>query len=789
MGVNSFSPCVILLLLLVCIAFPCTEPLQSSHAHTLLRIKWLLKSPSVLATWNTSTDFCNTEPSASLTVVCYEDSITQLHIIGEKGSPSLPRNFSIDSFFTTLVRLPSLKVLSLVSVGLWGSLPGKISRLFSLEILNVSSNFLYGAIPHEVSLLKSLQTLYLDNNMFTGNVPGWIGELSVLSVLSLRNNSLNGTLPNSLKDLETLRVLSLSMNRFSGEVPDLSSLRNLQVLDLEDNRFGPEFPSLADKLVTLVLKKNRFRAAIPEELKSSYQLKWIDISYNRFVGPFPKALLTLPSITYLNVAGNRFTGILYENMSCSAGLDYVDLTSNLLTGRLPSCLLSNSENRVVHYARNCLVTREENQHPNFYCRREAFAVGIIPRKEKNSRGKSKTIVTLSIVGGIIFGVALVGMVFLLVRRIKSKKMPKIPPTRLIKENVSTGYSSKLLSDARYISQTMRLGALGLPAYRTCSLEELEQATNNFDTSSFLGEGSHGQMYRGSLNDGSLVAIRCLKLKKRYSTHNFVHHIELISKLRHSNLVSALGHCFECYLDDSSVSRMFLVFEYVQNGTLRSHISEGSNELKLTWAQRIAAAVGIAKGIQFLHAGIVPGVFSNNLKITDILLDNSLVAKISSYNLPLLAENMAKVGKGGYSSGVKEHTASGRILDQDKADIYDFGVILLEMIVGRPILTSDDVYAVKSQLQVNIMAEDMGQSSAVDPVLYKLCSEESLKTVTSICLRALLTGPAERPSIEDMLWNLQFAAQVQDEWRPDSQPQSSKGSPGSPSQRPTRQYSS
>ncbi|PIA54073.1 hypothetical protein AQUCO_00900565v1 [Aquilegia coerulea] len=780
MGVEKFCSSTILVFCVVFLSVSCTEQLKTSHAHTLLRIKWLLNSPAVLRSWNTSTDFCNTEPSPSLTVVCYEDSITQLHIIGEKGTPSLPRNFSIDSFFTTLVRLPSLKVLSLVNLGLWGSLPSKISRLFVLEILNVSSNFLYGHIPQEVSVLRSLQTVILDNNLFTGRVPNWIGELSVLSVLSLRNNSFSGSLPNSLKNLETLRVLSLSMNQLSGEVPNLSSLTNLQVLDLEDNNFGPEFPNVANKLVTLVLKNNRFSSAIPEEVSSDYQLKWIDISFNKFVGPFPKSLLTLPSITYLNIAGNRFTGLLFENMSCNAELDYVDFSSNLLTGRLPTCLDTNIKNKVVRYAKNCLDTREQNQHPYFYCRNEALAVGIFPHNQKKPRRKANAILAISIVGGIIAGVMVVGLILLLVRRIKSKQMMKIPPTRLIKENVSNGYSSKLLSDARYISQTMRLGALGLPSYRSFSLEELEQATNNFDSSSFLGEGSHGQMYRGRLNDGSLVAVRCLKLKKRHSTQNFMHHIELISKLRHSHLVSALGHCFECYLDDSSVSRIFLVFEYVQNGTLRGHLSEAPIEQRLTWTQRIAAAIGIAKGIQFLHTGIVPGVFSNNLKITDILLDNNLLAKISSYNLPLLADNMGKVSTGFYSSGSKESKASARKIHEDKVDVFDFGIILLEMITGRPILSKDEVDYVKDQLQININVDDVGQTSNVDPAIRKMCSEESLKTVTGICLRALSKEPAERPSVEDILWNLQFAGQVHDEWRGDSQSQSSKGSPISPS---------
>ncbi|KAK9127895.1 hypothetical protein Syun_016692 [Stephania yunnanensis] len=82
---------------------------------------------------------------------------------------------------------------------------------------------------------------------------------------------------------------------------------------------------------------------------------------------------------------------------------------------------------------------------------------------------------------------------------------------------------------------------------------------------------NGEIYRGKLKDGSLVAIRCLKLRKMHTTQNFSHQIELISKLRHRNLVNA-RHCFECYLDDSSVSIIFIVFKYVPNGTLRDCIS-------------------------------------------------------------------------------------------------------------------------------------------------------------------------------------------------------------------------
>lgn len=84
-----------------------------------------------------------------------------------------------------------------------------------------------------------------------------------------------------------------------------------------------------------------------------------------------------------------------------------------------------------------------------------------------------------------------------------------------------------------------------------------------------------QMHRGQLKDGLLVAIRSVKMNRSYSTQDFMHNIEQISKYRHRHLVSVLGHCFECYLDDSSVSSIFVVFEYVPNGTLKSWISGDS----------------------------------------------------------------------------------------------------------------------------------------------------------------------------------------------------------------------
>ncbi|KAF7001026.1 hypothetical protein CFC21_016778 [Triticum aestivum] len=747
---------------------PGAMPLQPSQAWSLFKLRQLLGDPPVLGTWRNYTDFCygGDYKTASAFVECYEDSVTQLHIMGEPGARPLPTTFSIDAFFTTLSRLPDLKVLTLTNLGLWGPLPGgKISRLQKLEIVNVSSNYLYGELPRGLSQLGSLQTLVADHNMLGGKLPGWLKDMPLLAVLSLRNNTLQGTLPESLKDMPSLRSLVLASNNLSGNLPELS---NLQVIDMANNALGPKFPRLGRKVASVVLAGNKFSDGLPADmLASCYLLERLDVSGNRFVGPFPAALLSLPSMEYLSIAGNRFTGRLSGNASCGENLRFVDLSSNLLTGSLPGCLLA-APGKTVLFSANCLSTGDDSQsqHPSPFCRNQALAVGIVPEQgRKKSGAKAGVVAVIVLVGALVVSAAVVFVV-------RKARLPKARPARRLVEHASSAYPSNLLADARYISQTVKLGALGIPAYRSFSLVELEAATDNFQVSSLMGQDAHGQMYRGRLSNGTPVTIRSLKVNKSQS---FTRHIEMISKLRHRHLVSALGHCFQYNLDDSTVTHLYLVFEYVHNGNLRGRISQGTEGRKLSWGQRISTAIGVAKGIQFLHGGIIPGLFANNLKITNILMDQNQVPKIGSYNIPILSETMKSEMQGGAGSKYPPDRIC-RVPNGDKIDMYDFGVILLEVISGRPISSLYEVEMMKEQLQSALTAQGPSKrSNLVDPAVSKACSDDSMRTVMEICLRCLAKEPTQRPSVEDVLWNLQFAAQVQDDSR------SSEESPLSPSQ--------
>ncbi|KAF3667015.1 putative inactive leucine-rich repeat receptor-like protein kinase [Capsicum annuum] len=742
------------------------ELLETSQYEAIVKIKQLLNFPEDLSSSSDNTDFCNSEPNTALTLMCYEDNVTQLHVSGYNWFPNLPQGFSTDTLFSNLALLPNLKVLSLVSLGLRGTLPKQIGYLSSLEIVNVSSNLFYGEIPGEIFYLKSLQTLILDDNKFTGQVPEGVGSLVSLSVLSFKNNSFSGSLPDSLASLHTLRILALSGNNFSGVVPNLHKLSNLQVLDLESNNLGPDFPNVPKKLVSLVLRKNKFSLGVPKEVSSCYQLKKLDISSNELVGPFSPTILSLSSLSYLDISGNKLTGKLLKNVTCSQELSFVNLSSNYLTGDLPACLHSSSGSKIVLFSGNCLWNKEQWQHPYSFCQNEALAVSIEPHKKKVEGGHGKAVLASSMVGGFVGVVAITGLAFVVFRKEYAKqKASKAPQTRLILEKVSPAHTLKLLNDARYLSETRKLGLLGAPPYRTFVLDELREATNNFDISNLIGASSSGQIYKGRLTDGAVVAIRSIRMMKRHNVQSYTHQLGRISKIRYCHLVSTIGHCFECNQDDSSVSRICLVLEFVPNGTLRGVISEANSAQKLTWTQRMSAAIGIAKGIQFLHTGLVPGIFSNQLKITDILLDQNFHVKISKYNLRLLTENK-KMDSGPFSSGSKGNNEQ-RLKYEEKDDVYDFGVILLEIISGRTINTKNDIDVSKDILIVSLTADEIARRNIIDPSVRKECSDGSLRTLMELCIRCLSGEPSQRPSVEDLIWNLQFAAQVQDPWNRDT----------------------
>ncbi|XP_018674424.2 probable LRR receptor-like serine/threonine-protein kinase At1g14390 isoform X1 [Musa acuminata AAA Group] len=725
------SSASLLLFLLLCFLSSDAQQLAPSQSRTLLRLQRLLEYPHALAGWSSATAFCSLPPSLSLSVACSGDRIVELVIVGDRpaspgGRNALSPAFSSDSLFTTLSRLASLTTISLVALGLWGPLPGKVDRFPSLKTLNLSSNYFYGAIPVEIMTMSSLQNLVL------------------------------------------------SGNSFNGSVPDLKSLTALVELNVGRNRVGPDFPSLSSNLVALVLKDNSFRGKIPASLASFHQLQKLDLSSNRLTGWIPPSLFSLRSIRYLDLSHNTFTGEIPSNVSCGEELRFIDITNNHLVGGLPSCMRSNTSTRVVLSSGNCLNAGDlRHQHSDAYCN-DAAVAAVLPPASKISGSKSNVGVILGIAGGVVVGAALLLLlVFLAFRRARVEEpkviaLPKPVATKsLAQDSTRTPAEAVVILDKGHMYGAARTGTLGSIPYRVFSMLELQVATNGFDPSNLLEDSARGQFYKGSLQDGSLTTVRRLRLNQKFSPQSLPQYLDLISKLRHHHLASILGHCIFSSQDGSNTTTMvFLVSELVTNGTLRSHITEWRKREMLKWPQRLAAVTGVARGIQFLHTVTVPGIIGNDLNIENIMLDKTLTAKISNYNLPVLLKN--KNSKGGYERPfvVADDRNLGSIhnLEQgEKEDIYQLGVILLEIITGKPTGSKNEVDSLISLIQKTLTDSPSDLKEIADPTIQGTYAVDSLRTAIEISLNCASRDPNQRPSIDDVLWNLQYSAQIQDGW--------------------------
>lgn len=735
--------------------FPRSE--QSSESELLQQLRKQLEYPRQLDAWGSpSSDPCYTQPTAVLAVTCEGNAITELKIIGDRitkppkfsgysvPNVTLSEAFVVDSFVTTLARLTTLRVVILVSLGLWGPLPDKIHRLSSLEVLDLSSNFLYGSIPPKLSVMSKLHTVTLDRNYFNESVPDWLDSFSNLTVLRLQSNRLKGSIPASIGKAAMLTELALAGNSISGDVPNLAYLNKLEMLDLRDNQLDGDLPEMPTALVTILLSKNSLKGEIPKQFGELNRLQHLDLSFNFLVGSPPEGLFALPNISYLNLAANMLSGSLSSSLTCSSTLGFVDLSTNRLTGDLPACLNGNMNNKVVKFDGNCFSVGPAHQHEAKYC-------------QQSHKGSNKDVGLVVTVVGILFIVLVLSLVLMASNRRSCQKV--LAEQQFLQkhkqDNSTSGMSSELLVNARCISQAVKLGTQIQPSYRIFSLEELKEATKSFERSAFLGEGAIGKLYKGKLENGTLIAIRCLALHQRYSIRNLKLRLDLLAKLRHPNLVCLLGHCIDSAVDESSVKRVFLVYEYVPGGTLSSYLSGSSPEKTLKWCDRLQLLIAIAKAVHFLHTGIIPGSLYNRLKSSSILLDEHLVSKLSDYGLSIITEEIYKHEVVEEKRYLQNNAAE---TEDSEDDVYSFGCILLEALMG-PKLHEKGGPFVLNDLVASISCQEE-REEVLDSVVIGTSSQDSLSIVVSIMIKCLSAQSSTRPSIEEVLWNLQYAAQVQ-----------------------------
>ncbi|KAL8140860.1 hypothetical protein V2J09_006881 [Rumex salicifolius] len=724
--------------------------LQSSQFYVLLQLRKHLEYPNQLEIWGTQkTDICYLTPSLQMNVTCSGDSVSELRIMGDKPSKissfdgypipnlTLSGSFSMDSFVTTLTRLPSLKVLCLVSLGIWGPLPDKIHRLSSLEYLDLSSNFIFGSIPPRISSLSSLKTLILDGNFLNNTVPDWIGSLPNLAVLSLTNNQLMGPLPSSIGKITSLTNLALSNNQISGELPDLSRLSSLTMLDLSGNKLNSKLPSFPNNLVMAFLSNSSFTGEIPDEIDQLNHLQHLDLSLNQLRGKLPITLFSLQNISYLNLASNSLTGSLPYHLKCGGKLSFVDISNNRLTGGLPRCLSST----ISKFNGNCLSVDVKRQHPGSYC--SGDGADHVGKADSKVKGLTVLLVVIGVLA-VILGLFAFGFVVMCRRYCPRGCSEQHLLKKQVIESTVTGVTPEILANARLISQAAKTGTQGTNVCRVFSIEELKEATNNFDKLAYLGEGSRGKVYKGRLQNGTQVAIRCMFLSHKFTIRNLKLRLDLLAKIRHTHLVSLLGHCIDSNRGQNEASNnmnnVYLVYEYAPNGSLKSYLYDCEASRALKWPERLTNLIDVAKAVHFLHTGVIPGFFNNRLKMHNILMDENRRAKLSDYGLSVISDD--------------KDTNKMKMLEDD---IYSFGFMLLEAIIGTSVSTRKDAFLFSEMAS---LGSKEGRRRMVDPLVVSSSSEESLSIVITLTNKCLSSESTTRPSFEDILWNLQYAAQVQ-----------------------------
>ncbi|KAJ4977366.1 hypothetical protein NE237_002472 [Protea cynaroides] len=291
---------------------------------------------------------------------------------------------------------------------------------------------------------------------------------------------------------------------------------------------------------------------------------------------------------------------------------------------------------------------------------------------------------------------------------------------------------------------------GIQNVKQYTYRELKTATEDFSQGNKIGEGGFGCVYKGRLRDGKVVAIKVLSAESRQGVREFLTEIKVISDVEHENLVKLYGCCVE------GIHRI-LVYGYLENNSLaQTLLGGGHSSIQFDWRTRCKICIGVACGLAFLHEDVKPHIIHRDIKASNILLDKDLNPKISDFGLAkLIPPNMTHVstrvaGTVGYLA--PEYAIRGQLTR--KADVYSFGVLLLEIVSGRSNtntrLPVEEQFLLERTWELHERGELVELIDRLDPSMDAIVNAEDACRILKIGLLCTQDAPKLRPSMSTVV---------------------------------------
>ncbi|PNX93527.1 receptor-like protein kinase FERONIA-like protein [Trifolium pratense] len=379
-------------------------------------------------------------------------------------------------------------------------------------------------------------------------------------------------------------------------------------------------------------------------------------------------------------------------------------------------------------------------------------------QEKKSKQRIGGMTIIEVIFEVVFGVMVISLVvFFVLRGKRETKEKKSKTTKESKSSTTSKWGPLSFSTTK--STSTQNSSLPSHLCRNFSIIEMRDATNNFDEIFIVGVGGFGHVYKGYIDEGlTPVAIKRLKPGSHQGENEFINEIDMLSKLRHIHLVSLIGYCNEN-------NEMIIVYDFMAHGTLLDHLYNTENPT-LSWKQRLQISIGAARGLNYLHTGAKHTIIHRDVKSTNILLDEKWVAKVSDFGLSRIGPTskskayVSTVVKG--SVGYLDPEYYKRQHLTEKSDVYSFGVVLFEILCARPPLIRT---AEKNQVSLidwgRCCYKNGTLESIVDPSIKLSIAPECLRKFGEIANSCLLDDGTMRPSMNDVVWMLEFALQLQE----------------------------